>query len=287
MIARGNGRRDIFTDRASREHFLRLWLAVAPVNEAILHAFCLMTNHIHLLIQVGATLLGKTMHDVLFRYAQYLHQRYGTDGHVFQDRYKAVPCATDAHLLTVLRYIHRNPVKHGVVDDPGKWEWSSHAAYLGEPSSLVETRFLLDLFGKGRDAVEAYRQFVGATAPAKWPHAERWSWAEHELIEVAAPGEPGRSLPPSALFTAIAAKIGRTLGQLSGASRRSDLVAARRQFIAEARAAGCNLSEIARALRRSPSTIHEAANAGVSETKPKKGTVPIFSLTSGRQLLET
>lgn len=121
-----------------------------------------MTNHLHLLIEVGKRPLAKIMQSLLYRHSSYFNRTYKTRGHLFQARYRAILCDRDAYLLELVRYLHLNPVRAGLVARPEDYPWSSHPAYLGKarwPFLSVEP--VLGQFGEQRGAIRArYRKFV-------------------------------------------------------------------------------------------------------------------------------
>ena len=121
-----------------------------------------MTNHLHALLQIGDEPLGKLIHNIARRYSRYRHRHLRTTGHLFERRYKAWLVDMDAYFLTLLRYIHRNPVKANMVSDPGEYRWSSHHAYLGtEEMPWVTTQFGLGLFGGTIGAArDSYQRFM-------------------------------------------------------------------------------------------------------------------------------
>jgi hypothetical protein len=121
-----------------------------------------MKNHIHLLLEVKTISLSRIMQSLLFRYAQYFNRRYREVGHLFEGRYKAIVCDKDAYLLELVRYIHLNPVRARVVNDPEDYMWTGHLSYLGRKGeSLIDEEFILGLFGKEPlSARGGYRKFV-------------------------------------------------------------------------------------------------------------------------------
>jgi len=123
-----------------------------------------MTNHAHLLVQVGDVPLARIMQVVQFRYAKRFNFRYGKEGHLFQGRYKAILCDKDKYFLELSAYIHLNPVRGGLVKDPLKFLWSSYRAYMGsKKEDLIDEEFLLRIFGDRRNqAQKAYERFVSA-----------------------------------------------------------------------------------------------------------------------------
>ena len=131
VILRGNsGQPVFFTDEDCCRFYLLLQEGTCRFGYRI-HAFFLMTNHIHLVIQVGAIPLSRGMQNLSFRYARWINWRKKRTGHLFQGRYKAVLVDGDSYLLELIRYIHLNPVRAGMVTDPEEYLLSGHRAYLG------------------------------------------------------------------------------------------------------------------------------------------------------------
>ncbi len=125
-------------------------------------SFCLMNNHIHLLIQVAETPLSKIMQNLSFRYTRWVNGRHKRIGHLFQGRYKALLVDKDSYLLELVRYIHLNPVRAGLTKNPGDYEWSGHRAYIGEEDiTWLSCDIALGQFGDDiKIARERYIQFV-------------------------------------------------------------------------------------------------------------------------------
>lgn len=164
VITRGNNRQRIFNSPPDYEKFLSL-LAVQKINlPFFLYAYCLMSNHVHLLIERQASPVGQIMHRLLTGYAQYYNRRHRKVGHLLQGRYKAILCQSDRYLSELVRYIHLNPVRARIVRKPEECQYSSHRAYLGlEPARIVDIDPVLRHFGaKSSVARESYRQFVAA-----------------------------------------------------------------------------------------------------------------------------
>jgi len=121
-----------------------------------------MTNHIHLAIQISDIPLSRAMQNLSFRCTRWINWRQKRTGHLFQGRYKAVLVDGDSYLLELVRYIHLNPVRAGVVKDPEEYLWSSHRAYLGkETLPCLTIDMLLEHFGRSlATARDGYRKFV-------------------------------------------------------------------------------------------------------------------------------
>jgi putative transposase len=153
----------LFRHDADRMMFVReLARATARVGWTCM-AYCLLTTHYHLLVEVEAGVLSDGMHALNFRYASYFNNRYRMKGHVFAARYDSQRIRDEEHLLTVFRYIARNPAEAGLCRSAADWRWSSYPETIGrvEPSSFVDATEVLESFG-GTDefAAERLRRFV-------------------------------------------------------------------------------------------------------------------------------
>jgi REP element-mobilizing transposase RayT len=159
VILRGNNRQQIFVDNRARARFLDLLSEGVPRFGYKVHAFCLMSNHVHLALQAGDEPIAKAVQNVGFRHAQRTHWASGSSGHIFQGRYKAILAGDTAYVLELVRYIHRNPVEAGLVESPSDWRWSSHGAYLGVNSwSFLTTSWVLEMLDE--DPVRARRRYL-------------------------------------------------------------------------------------------------------------------------------
>jgi putative transposase len=162
VFARGNNRELIYRGDDDCALYSALLGAVVVRHTWRLMAFCLMENHVHLLIETPRANLGVGMQRLHSRYAQDFNKRHGRSGHVFQGRYGAVRVTADAQLWTVARYIAVNPVSAGICSEPSGWRWSSHAAVVGgSPPAWLDVSRLLAYFGAaGGEARRRYLAFV-------------------------------------------------------------------------------------------------------------------------------
>ena len=159
VIARGNEQRDIFRNDSDRELYLRRLAHYRDRLRFRLYAFCLMSNHVHLALETGPVLLSRIVLALHGSYAQTFNQRHERAGHLFQGRYKAFLVQKTSYLLALVRYIHENPVKAGLVRDPRSYRWSSERFYRGTPApDWLDTRGLLQLLGA--DPGRAARRYV-------------------------------------------------------------------------------------------------------------------------------
>jgi len=162
VILRGNARQDIFFDDNDRCRFLLLLQEVIERYGYRVHAFCLMLNHVHMAIQVGDIPLARGIQNLCFRYAMWVNRCQNRSGHLFQGRYKALTVQTDAYQLALIRYIHLNPNRCRIVDNPTEYRWSSHRVYCGiEDLSWLTTDTTLAVFGPNAgQARKRFEQFV-------------------------------------------------------------------------------------------------------------------------------
>ena len=149
---RGNSRRAIFVDDEDRNLFLRLLIATGAKYEWRTLAYCLMSNHFHLVIETPVPTLGVGMRDLCSRYAQLFNERHVTGGgHLFQSRFGSRLAGTAEQLGQLFRYVALNPVRAGMVEDPAEWPWSSHEAIAAQAAhpvvDVTRVTELLEYFG--------------------------------------------------------------------------------------------------------------------------------------------
>ncbi len=152
-IARGTGQQIIFEDDGDYKKFLDLLKTETKSEDFELYAWCLMSNHIHLLVHADLEALALGMKHLLSNYALYFNKKSGRMGHLFQGRYTSVPVNDNTSLLTEIRYIHQNPVKAHLAD-VDKYPWSSYQEYV-QGDGICSLEFPLGVFGN----LETYRQF--------------------------------------------------------------------------------------------------------------------------------
>ncbi len=132
VMLRGNGGQPIFFSSPDYRQFYHLLQEGYQRFDHRIHAFCLMSNHVHLAIEVGAIPLAPIMQNISFRYTRWINQRQKRMGHLFQGRYKALLVDQENYLLALIRYIHLNPIRAGVAKELVDFPWCSHLAYLGK-----------------------------------------------------------------------------------------------------------------------------------------------------------
>lgn len=157
VILRGINRQIIFEDCEDYQKYLDLLKDYQEISGYKIYAYCLMNNHLHLLIMEGEEDLGNIFKRMGSSYVYWYNWKYNRSGHLFQDRFKSEPVEDDAYFLTILRYIHQNPLKAGAVVELGDYPWSSYHEYQGK-RELCETGFALKMFSENQG--EAQKLFA-------------------------------------------------------------------------------------------------------------------------------
>jgi len=185
VMARGIEGREIFQDDQDRKSFLERLALIVEATQTQCYAWSILPNHFHLLLRTGTTPLSKVMRRLMTGYAVTFNKRHKRSGHLFQNRYKSIVCEQDPYLLELIRYIHLNPLRAGLVNDLkqlDKYPWSGHSAILGrsknplipnqdnkhnkpdKPDKTLAEKTLEDVLGHFGDtrkvAQRRYRQFV-------------------------------------------------------------------------------------------------------------------------------
>jgi REP element-mobilizing transposase RayT len=169
-MVRGIERRDIFRTDADREDFVARLAALAEAGAVTVYAWALLPNHAHLLLRTGQRPLARVMRSLLTGYAGAFNRRHQRVGHLFQNRYKSIVVEAEPYLLELVRYLHLNPVRAGILPDLrdlDRFPWTGHSALLGQvPRGWQDVRTVLAQFGPTPTrARRAYRAFVAAGIP--------------------------------------------------------------------------------------------------------------------------
>jgi putative transposase len=161
ITSRGNNRSTLFYDDEDRLKYLTILEESKNRCHFHLHSYCLMTNHTHLQIKTIDTSPSDIMSLLNTKYAKYFNKKYSQTGHVFEKRYSAEILDSLDYEFDVSKYIHRNPLKAGLVEELEDYPWSSYHAYIyGEVSHLVETKYILSYFSN--PSVKNYEEYVKA-----------------------------------------------------------------------------------------------------------------------------
>ena len=150
VMLRGINRQNIFEDEEDRLKFLEVLKECKKKSGFRLFAYCLMGNHIHLLLKAEKEELEQIFRRIGSSYVYWYNSKYSRTGHLFQDRYKSEPVEDDGYFLTVLRYIHQNPQKAGLCRKLSDYQWSSYRDYI-DGSGITDTEYALSMLGEKRD----------------------------------------------------------------------------------------------------------------------------------------
>ncbi len=179
VMGRGIGKRPIFADDCDRTEFLRRLGNVCSQCAVKVYAWSLMPNHFHLLLRRSSIPLGMAMQRLLCGYAQWFNRRHERSGRLFQNRYKSKLVQTELYLARLVRYIHRNPEKAGIVDldDLRSYPWTGHAALMG--SRVHEWHDMDNVMSYFGDSMEEARQSLESFMRRDEPEPEElgsWVW---------------------------------------------------------------------------------------------------------------
>jgi len=171
ITSRGNAKQAIFLAEKDFADFLSVLCSVVKRYHFILHAYCLMNNHYHLLIETPEGNLSRGMRQLNGLYTQRFNQRHQQVGHLLQGRYRAILVDKNNYLLELCRYVVLNPVRAKIVKNPGDWKWSTYRATIGyQGISCLTTDWILSQFGKERQAAaNQYQAFVLSGLKAESP----------------------------------------------------------------------------------------------------------------------
>jgi REP element-mobilizing transposase RayT len=163
VTSRGNEQKDVFKSQKDREKYLEYLESATERYGAMIHAYCLMSNHYHLLLETPGGNLAQIMRHINGAYTNYFNAKRKRSGHLFQGRYKAILVEADDYATELSRYIHLNPVRVGMVSTPEEYRWSSFRSYIGQccTPQWLKTGFILRSFGKdAKEAGKKYHSFV-------------------------------------------------------------------------------------------------------------------------------
>ncbi len=162
VIQRGNNRQYIFEKKEDKAYLLELVGEYKAVMNYNLYGFVLMDNHYHMVLRTLDAPMQEIMHRINNKYSKYYNRKYKRTGHVFENRYKSIIVKDDKYLLSLLRYIHQNPVRAKMCKELKTYQWSSDSSYRkNKTSDIADIDFILNTFSKTRlQAIKAYIRFM-------------------------------------------------------------------------------------------------------------------------------
>lgn len=269
VITRGNQKQKIFKDTADFEKFLQIIASYKQRRHFHLYAYVLMSNHLHLLVETQDVPLSKILQGVNQSYTLHFNRKYRTVGHLFQGRYKAILCDHERYLLSLLKYIHYNPVRAKIAETPARYRWSSDKAYRSGTvnDGLIDTDIVLRLFSENRTrARQKYREFMDDGITVK--KQEVYATVDQRLLgddrfvdriaEEHGKVKKERRRREYGLYQiagAVAKAGGISVKDLQGTSRYRVVAQGRAAFSVLARAYGYKGIEIAEYLGKDPTAV--------------------------------
>ena len=268
VLTRGNQKQETFRDKTDYRKFLRILGDYKNRYPFSLYGYVLMPNHVHLLIETGKIPLSKILQGINQRYTMYFNWKYETVGHLFQGRYKAILCNKEEYLLTLIKYVHNNPVRSRLVKDADEYPWSSHRYFLKPHThGIADTQIALRLFAEDLgQAARVYRQFMAQDGISRKELEKTFDQrilGSDEFVERISDKEQERVLPGKRKhefgFDEIAGGIQAVFGigaeELKGKGRGSETKKARSVFSLVARDYGYKGADIGKFLKRDPASI--------------------------------
>jgi REP element-mobilizing transposase RayT len=270
VITRGNQRQQIFKHTEDYNKYLKILGDYKARYDFFLYAYVLMGNHVHLLIETKEVPLSKILQGVNQSYTMYFNRRYATVGHLFQGRYKAMLCDKDSYLLSLIKYIHLNPVRAARAKSPEAYRWSSHGFYVGQARDrgIVDSELVLRIFSEDKGkARRAYREYMEETEML--PRDEVYATVDQRIVgdeefveEVRAKtgkrdvqGRRRHAYRLAEIARAVEELCAVSLDQLRDKGRGEKLGRGRRVMSLVAKEYGYKGQEVAEYLWRDPSVI--------------------------------
>lgn len=294
VIVRGIEQRRIFDDDGDRRNFVSRLAAVAVETETTVYAWALLPNHAHALVRSGPLGISKFMRRLLTGYAVYYNRRHGRQGYLFQNRYKSLLCEEEAYFRELIRYIHLNPVRAGLVesiDALDSYPWCGHAFVAnGSEYPWHDVSFVLSWFGEKRgEALRHYRDFLKSGIRDESAGGKKRKWRSDwslldwlKSLQTAGREEPsgdGRILggevfsrnvlrdkitprpdatAPNSIVHRVCDEAGLSIEELLSGSRRVRVVAVRKQLAHQLISLpGMTLAEIGRLLGVSTAAVYK------------------------------
>ena len=160
IMIRGINKQNIFQEKEDYEKFISIMRYYKEVSKYDLYGYCLMDNHVHLLMKEVDESISKTIKRFSSSYVHWYNKKYERFGHLFQERFKSEVVESYEYLLGVLRYIHQNPLKAGIVKNIEDYEWTSNREYISK-QEIIDTDFILKIFSENKkDAIELYKEYI-------------------------------------------------------------------------------------------------------------------------------
>ncbi len=269
VITRGNQRQKIFRHEEDFGKYHEILAGYKDRYKHHLYAYVLMNNHVHLLIETREIPLSKILQGINQSYTAWFNRKYRTVGHLFQGRYKAILCDRDNYLLSLVKYIHLNPVRARVIKSPEEYPWSSHLTYLKPVrKSIVDEEQVLRIFSEDKGkARRLYRAYVEDGIPVKkkdiYCTIDKRILGDEQFADTVmgkseasiVPGRKEKEYTLAAIAGAIEETFGITLRDMRLKGKDRDITRGRKMLSVVAHEYGYRGKEIAGYMRKDPALI--------------------------------
>lgn len=270
VITRGNRREKIFRDTRDILKYLEILSGYKRRHQFCLYSYVLMSNHIHLLMETTKTPLSKTQQGINQSYTMYFNRRYKTVGHLFQGRYKAILCDRDTYLLSLIKYIHLNPIRAKMVKELQEYKWSSHMHYAGKEkkNGMVDMDRVLRMFSEDKvTSRKLYKDFMRDGLDVKrddvYKTIDQRVLGNEEFLDSVMEKYGGeiektkkaKEYTLGEIARGVEKANGITLKQIRKHNKTNHITLARKLFVIAAREYGYKGQEIAAHIRRDPAII--------------------------------
>lgn len=252
VIARGNNKEYIFNESIDKGYFIKLLKGNMEGMSYRIYGYVLMDNHYHLILQVFNKKLQEIMHQINNKYSKYFNYKFKRVGHVFQGRYKAVLVQDERYLISLLRYVHQNPVKAGMCNRVEEYRWSSDAFYRTNNDQFINIDTALDMLSNDRgEAISKYKEYMRLVEEMDYDNVKVIGDEAYQLL-----CSSKKKMEQKKRLDEILIEQGKNqkiYEQIKGGSRRRDLTLYKINYIREALRLKYTLEEI-------------GANIGISES---------------------
>ncbi|MCF8011944.1 MAG: transposase [Clostridiales bacterium] len=259
VIQRGNNREYIFKYDGEKRYFLKKLIDYKIDMNFRLFGFVIMGNHYHLVLQTTGIPLQKIMHCINNSYSKFYNVVKERTGHVFGGRYKAIPVQDDRYILTLLRYVHQNPIRAGICEHVWEYPWSSDVFYRQKRDSFIDSSFILDILSNNRDeAVKEYKDFVQVEETNDYSSASVIGGRDFaSSVSAAEYTGPRKRLDKILLETGISID---DIELIKSGSRKRYLAEYKALYVREALKQNYTLKQIAQHIGLSQSAVYKLAN---------------------------
>jgi len=233
VIARGNNKEYIFKESIDKGYFLKQLKEYIRGMEYRIYGYVLMDNHYHIIIQTYNKKLQEIMHQINNKYSKYFNAKYKRTGHVFQGRYKAVLVQDERYMLSLLRYIHQNPIKAHICEKADKYKWSSDVFYRNNIHSFIHIDTVMDMLSRDRiEAIKKYKEYMEQEEETNYDNSKTIGEEAYQILCMTRNQVKERKRLDEILIETGVSEEGYRL--IKAGKRRTDLTKYKRKYAEEA-----------------------------------------------------